>query len=56
MTPNLDTDVIAGIPRATRAPRDLRASGMSNRKVATLQALAERFLDDQLPTQDEKGT
>src|ERR1700736_4296212 len=29
-------------------PQDLRASGMSNRKGATLRALAERFLDGQL--------
>lgn len=29
-------------------PQELRASGMSNRKVATLRALAERFLDGQL--------
>ena len=27
------------------APQELRASGMSNRKAATLRALAERFLD-----------
>ena len=26
-------------------PQELRASGMSNRKGATLRALAERFLD-----------
>jgi len=30
------------------APQDLRASGMSNRKAATLRALAERFLDGDL--------
>jgi DNA-3-methyladenine glycosylase II len=29
-------------------PRELRASGMSNRKAATLRALAERFLDGDL--------
>src|ERR1700730_15803593 len=29
-------------------PQELRASGMSNRKGATLRALAERFLDGQL--------
>jgi DNA-3-methyladenine glycosylase II len=29
-------------------PQDLRASGMSNRKGATLRALAERFVDGQL--------
>jgi DNA-3-methyladenine glycosylase II len=29
-------------------PQELRASGMSNRKVATLRALAERFLDGRL--------
>ena len=29
-------------------PHELRASGMSNRKGATLRALAERFLDGQL--------
>ncbi len=62
MTPNPDTDVIAGIPRAKRAARDLRASGMFGRNVATLRALAERFLDghangfDHLPTEYEKGT
>jgi DNA-3-methyladenine glycosylase II len=30
------------------APQELRASGMSNRKAATLRALAERFLDGEL--------
>jgi len=29
-------------------PHELRASGMSNRKAATLRALAERFLDGEL--------
>ena len=29
-------------------PQDLRASGMSNRKAATLRALAERFVDGRL--------
>ncbi len=41
-------------------PRELRASGMSNRKGATLRALAERFLDGQLSylfaSEFEKGT
>jgi DNA-3-methyladenine glycosylase II len=32
-------------------PQELRASGMSNRKVATLRALAERFLDGRLSEQ-----
>ncbi|HEX4436477.1 MAG TPA: hypothetical protein VH061_06725 [Solirubrobacteraceae bacterium] len=33
------------------APEELRASGMSNRKAATLRALAERFLDGELSDQ-----
>jgi DNA-3-methyladenine glycosylase II len=33
------------------APQELRASGMSNRKAATLRALAERFLDGELSDQ-----
>ena len=36
-------------------PQELRASGMSNRKAATLRALAERFLDGQLSDESLAG-